>query len=207
MALVGGGRSIGPVFSDHHFLGIPMSEDEQPGDAIEQQRRRMALLWTQAQPAVRGYVAMVVRDRHAVEDVVQDVAVAIARDFETYDPVKPFKPWALGVARHRVLQYLDRNKRDRLVFDNEVLASLAQRAEALSSRQIEHEEALEHCIAQLPAKMREIIVMKYLRDLRVREIADLKQQTLGTITGVLRRARSVLTLCLKQRLSKQGGAG
>lgn len=173
----------------------------------DDQRHKMTLLWTQAHSTVRGYVAMVIRDRHAVEDVVQDVATAIAQDFEQYDPSKPFKSWALGIARHRVLQYLDRSKRDRHLFNDEILQQLAEQTQAYAARQLEYEDALEDCLSALPAKTREIVVLKYLRDMPAREIANLHNQTLGSVTGVLRRARAALAQCIKTRLDGVGVAG
>ena len=167
----------------------------------------MALLWTRAQPAIRGFIAMTIRDRHAVEDVTQEVAVAIAKDFAAYDSSRSFKSWALGIARFRVLQYLDKTRRDRLIFSDDILSRLAEQSENLSTHQVDYETALEYCLAKLPEKTRRVVVMKYQRDLLVREIAEQSDTTPGVVTGLLRRARVMLAVCVRQRLSIAEGRG
>ena len=62
---------------------------------------RFTRCWTQAQPAIAGYIAALVPDPHAADDVVQEVAVILLRKFAEYDPARPFIAWAMGVAKGR----------------------------------------------------------------------------------------------------------
>ncbi len=166
----------------------------------EKKRQELALFWTQAQPVVRNYIAMSIRDRHAADDIIQEVAVAIARDYDSYDLNRSFKSWALGVARHRVLQYLDKVKRDRLVFDDDLLLRFSKKIEDISTRQIDYEMALEHCLSELPKNTSQVVLMKYLKNLRVREIAEITGRSQGAVTGLLRTARNILGNCISKRV-------
>ena len=166
----------------------------------EQKRSELTVYWTQVQASVRSYIMMSIRDRHAADDVLQEVAVAIARDFDSYDSGRSFKAWAMGVARFRILQYLNKTKRDHIIFDDKLLSSISKEVEKISAAQIEYEEALEHCLEALSDKATEVVRMKYARSLRVREIAEITGRTQGAVTGLLRRARTLLCDCITQRV-------
>ena len=65
---------------------------------------QLARLWTQSQSVVSSYVLSLVRDFHLAEDILQQVAVILVREFEKYDPSRPFLPWALGFAKNVALK-------------------------------------------------------------------------------------------------------
>ena len=82
----------------------------------------MAGLWVQSQSIVSAYVTANVIDLHHAEDLIQEVAKAVAEKFDTFDRSRPFTPWVLGIARNRLLKYYRTRARDRLVLSEPVLA-------------------------------------------------------------------------------------
>ena len=59
----------------------------------------MAALWVQSQSIVSAYITANVIDLHHAEDLIQDVAKAVAEKFDAFDRSRPFTPWVLGIAR------------------------------------------------------------------------------------------------------------
>ena len=57
-----------------------------------------------------------------VSDVVQETNRALIEHADGYDVARPFLPWALGFAKNQVLCHYKKCKRDRLVFDEELMA-------------------------------------------------------------------------------------
>ena len=92
---------------------------------MDEQIRKATRHWTLAQPVVSAFITSVVRDFTARDDVLQEIAVAVIETFDRYDPERPFVGWALGIARNQVRLYLRRKQRDRLIFDEEIIARLA----------------------------------------------------------------------------------
>jgi len=69
---------------------------------MQQERtEQLALLWTQSQSVVGAYILSLVRDFHVAEDLLQQVAVVLVREFEKYDPRGRFclGPWGLPRTR------------------------------------------------------------------------------------------------------------
>jgi RNA polymerase sigma-70 factor (ECF subfamily) len=127
-------------------------------------RRRFALCWTQAQSVVAAYIASGVRDRQHCEDVIQETALAIAEAFDQYDTDKPFLPWAMGVARNKVLQYYRKHNRDKLVFDETLLSQLSERFERQGDTAKHRQVALSTCLEKLAEHAREMIKLRYVQN-------------------------------------------
>ena len=177
---------------------------EPPSSAHPDQMRRMTQLWMQAQPIVTAYIASVVRDRHHVEDLTQETAAAIASAFERYDADKPFTPWALGVARNKVLMYLRTSKRDKHLFDENQLIDLAQAHQSLADTFIERKQALHQCLKSLPETSRSLLLRRYFENEKVNAIAKSMGRTEGAISTTLYRIRGTLAACIRKRM---GGIG
>ncbi len=127
-------------------------------------RERLARLWLEAEPAVRAFVFSAVGGFQDAEDVVQKVALTVARRFEEYDAARPFVAWVLWLAKSRVADHYRKQGRERLVFSE---ALMDQLAEALVHREPERsarQEAMERCIEKLPAKSRQLLELRYEQD-------------------------------------------
>lgn len=57
-----------------------------------------------AERDLRSFIGSLMRDRHAREDVFQEAALVLWREFARYDRARPFGAWARGVAGKVVLR-------------------------------------------------------------------------------------------------------
>lgn len=61
---------------------------------------------------------------HAVEDIVQETLLAIHLKLHTYDATKPFLAWLRIVAKHKMIDYLRRNKNNTYSIDEDGFGEL-----------------------------------------------------------------------------------
>jgi RNA polymerase sigma-70 factor, ECF subfamily len=123
---------------------------------------------------VYGYAHAALRNSHDAEDVAQQAFVRAFQALPGYEVREtPFRGWLLRIARNLALDSL--RGRSRLVV--EAPEEMASRQEArpgefvrdvdwLSRREVASQ------VQRLPAAQREVIVLRYLLDLRDDEIAD-----------------------------------
>jgi len=166
-------------------------------------RERLTRLWREAEPSVQAYVFAAVRSVQDAEDVVQQVALTVARRFDEYDGARPFVAWALWLAKSRVIDHYRRQEREKLVFSE---ALLEQLAEALVQRQPQRsarQEALERCIEKLPAKSRQLLELRYEEDASMERVAEAVQSTAASVRVLLFRIRNLLAECVQSQLSKE----
>ncbi|MEM9347245.1 MAG: sigma-70 family RNA polymerase sigma factor [Planctomycetota bacterium] len=167
--------------------------------------RRVMALWMKHQPSVSAYIASVVRDRHHVEDIAQEVASAISMQVDTFDADRPFLPWALGIAHNQVLKYLRTRKRDRLVFDDGLLDRLtevhADQAEGAAARKA----ALHDCMKRLPDERKALLEDRYFKRVGVQQMAEHLGKTEGAVSMLLMRVRQTLANCIRKRIASSAG--
>ena len=64
-------------------------------------------------PYLRAHAARRHRDTGDAEDAVQDILLTLHAVRHTYDPNRPFGPWLLAIANHRLIDRLRRQRRQR----------------------------------------------------------------------------------------------
>ena len=69
------------------------------------QTTEMTLLWTAAQSSVMAFIRSVTPQLADAEDILQETARQIVERFDEYDRERPFAPWAIGIARYKVLEW------------------------------------------------------------------------------------------------------
>ena len=69
----------------------------------KQRTEEIAVLWTNAQPAVAAYVSSIVRKFQDADDILQQVAVAIVKNYDKYDKNRSFVALAIGFAKNEIL--------------------------------------------------------------------------------------------------------
>lgn len=164
--------------------------------------QEMAALWVRHQPRVAGFIAAAVPDFHAAEDLLQEVAVDVAKKFATFDRSRPFAPWVLGIARNSIASYYRRGGGSKLVFSDELLRQMATAIEQAEPELIEdRKEALHHCIRSLKGDSRQIIEQRYLLSNSMAEIANHLKITASAASVRLHRARKLLADCIDRRLA------
>ena len=178
---------------------------EQPKMSETESRARLALLWMQAQPVVSAYIASSVRDRQNCEDLLQETVLALAESFDHYDAGKPFVPWAIGVAKNKLLNYYRQHGRDRHVFDAELLAQIGTRFDDRSDDLKARHSALQHCMERMAQASRAILEMRYVRGMGYEEIAEKVGRSTAGVANNLYRSRKALADCVQRQSSMQDG--
>lgn len=156
-------------------------------------------LWMQAQPAVASTLAALIRDPHAVDDLIQEVAVAAFHGFAGFDVTRNFTGWAIGIARHKATDWY-RARDTAIPFDMAVMDQLAATCERLAPELSARELALHACLSQLGQRAKEVLRLRYAEDHDLQLLA----QSIGISTThakvILHRAREALRACIERRL-------
>jgi RNA polymerase sigma-70 factor (ECF subfamily) len=133
-----------------------------------------------------------------MEDVAQDVVVRMYRSLGDYRTEQPFLPFLRGIARHAVADlWRSRAREGRRVsafqaFVEEHVAS-DPGARHLDIRA----DRLRQCLDRLPAKHREIVVLRYERGLESAAIAREVSQSAVAVRQALSRIRRTLRACVQ----------
>lgn len=161
-------------------------------------------LFSANEPAIHGFVRSLLPTREDAREVMQEVAVVLWRKFAGFTGDEDFRKWAFGVARYEVLAYARDKARDRHVFDDDLLQTLAtEAAESVDMREAQR-EALERCLAKLAPPQRALVLDAYQPGARIDRLAVARGQTAMALYKVLHRLRLTLVACTHRDLAGQG---
>ncbi|MBI2922007.1 MAG: sigma-70 family RNA polymerase sigma factor [Planctomycetes bacterium] len=159
---------------------------------------------------LRAYLYGFVRDAAAADDLVQETFVVAWRILDRFDHSRPFAPWLRGIASRIAMSWHRRAARRRLVLcDEPTLTALEERAARFDALPgdtwQERTEALESCLQDLPEEDRNVIDLRYARDLACERIAEAVGQGLEWVKKRLQRARARLAMCVEGKMAGTEG--
>jgi RNA polymerase sigma-70 factor (ECF subfamily) len=128
------------------------------------------------------------------EDLVQDILLSLHAARATYDPRRPFMPWLMSIAHHRMV---DRARRHTRVWANEVLVdefaeTILDRLSYLPAVEYGNPEQVSQALKGLPAGQRTAIELLKLRELSLKEAADVSGMSVGALKVAAHRAIKAL---------------
>lgn len=156
----------------------------QDGDA-----RAYTALLRAITPYLRAVARRVGLEGDEIEDGVQDILLTIHAIRQSYDPRRPFAPWLLAVARHRLIDGLRRRGRLRL---RETALTPAHETFATDETNLPDESGevrrLHKAIAGLPPGQRQAVELLRLQELTLKEAAARSGQSPSALKVALHRA-------------------
>ncbi|MCA9177600.1 MAG: sigma-70 family RNA polymerase sigma factor [Planctomycetales bacterium] len=151
-------------------------------------------------PQLRAYIAGMGVASHEVDDVAQEVYLALFRGQEKVPPETTPDRWLRGIARNLCLNHIRRSSR-RGRLHREALAELLANEESFCERSREQGEfdgALENCLRHLPEDSKRLLLLRYRDDLTSQRIAEVVDSTSQAIRVALFRIRASLRNCITQ---------
>lgn len=159
----------------------------QDGDAAAYRR-----LLSEIAPVLKAFLRPRLFSRDHVEDVSQEILLAIHTARHTYRPDQPFRHWMYGIARHKMLDHFRKTMRLNAheTNDETLVTFLAEPAnnpeEALSAKE------LRQALDQLPDKQRRLVTMTKLEGYSLTEAAAKLGMTEGAAKVAAHRAHRKL---------------
>lgn len=151
------------------------------------------------QRAVRNYLLSLHPDPSDIDDLMQQTALTLWKEFHRYDRSRSFLPWALRIGYFEVLRLRTMRSRDLLVFSNDMIEILAE--EELPEAMLQAKRlALQSCLGLLGADDRELLMACYGRDSTVTALAARRNEKPHRLYHQLDRVRRQLVQCVRRQL-------
>jgi RNA polymerase sigma-70 factor, ECF subfamily len=126
----------------------------------------------------------------------------LVRKYGQYDPARPFVAWALGVAKIEALMFLREHRSERLVFDDALVARIAESHERAAQEPSPMPQFVSECVEELDGRARQAIQLRYGGNLRTAQIARAMRLSDGAVRMLLSRARTLLRKCVEARTAR-----
>ena len=149
----------------------------------------------------------ITRDRGAAEDVLQESFLRLFTHAHRIRTDVPVQPWLYRVAVNLSYTWVKKQRwQQERVLDG-VLEGLVASLHLLPEQWVERrevQETIQQAVAQLPLSHRIVVVLFYLEELSLKEIAEILDIPEGTVKSRLHYARRFLKETLEGRLPVGG---
>jgi RNA polymerase sigma-70 factor (ECF subfamily) len=155
------------------------------------------------QHRIYRYIASLVPQDCDAEDLFQQTCLTLWEKIDTYDPHQDFTRWACGIAHNHVRNYHRKSSR-RPLFDDELLAQLADRRLSELSYYDQLSAALADCLNRLSPWQRQLIEQCYRSGATMKDVAGQRGCTPNVLYKQLRQLRGLLHDCMIRRVTWEG---
>ncbi|MBB5609450.1 MULTISPECIES: sigma-70 family RNA polymerase sigma factor [unclassified Janthinobacterium] len=158
----------------------------QDGDQLAYARLLKAIV-----PVIRALVRRkIYQDDAFVEDVVQEVLLAVHRVRHTYDPQRPFLPWLSAISSARAIDALRARGRRQCweVYDEEAMLDHPDTSVTESHDRLAPRQQVDQLLSHLPERQRQMVELVHLSDMSLAEAAASSSMSLSAVKSVLHRA-------------------
>lgn len=151
---------------------------------------------------LKAFLASVLSDRAAVEDLFQETSLVLWQKYAEYDPARSFGAWARGIASNKILQDREKTRRLPLAFSPTSIRAIL---EAFDRGEAEPRDPgpLRDCVGRLPERSRRLLALRYEQSLKLGEIARQVGSTLDAVHKTLSRVREALEACLRRKAAAE----
>jgi len=155
-------------------------------------------LYDQHRRMVYRTALVITGDREAASDLLQDAFLRLFRFAKKIDPTRPIEPWLYRMTTNLAYDWVKRQNRWPRSLDDLIdwLAMPGKNHPDDAAEKKDEWEQVQRAVLSLPLPQRVVIVLYYLNDLSLQEIAEILEVPVGTVKSRLHYGR----LALKRKL-------
>ena len=156
--------------------------------AIKGEASAFGLLYDKYQPQIYRFIYLKVGHREEAEDLTHQVFLKTWGSISRYDfQGFPFSSWLYQIARNQVIDYY-RTKKTKITFEEiiEIETDDDSLAEAIDNELTI--EKVKSAIACLGNEQQDVIILRFIEDLSLQEVASILEKTQGAVKLLQHRA-------------------
>ncbi|AQT68826.1 RNA polymerase sigma factor SigM [Anaerohalosphaera lusitana] len=160
-------------------------------------------LYLPIQRTLYGYVTASLSGWDGVDDVVQDTLSHMWAHFDSFERGSNFAGWAITIARYRILEHVRKDKKEKNMFSEDALDSIAAASAECSSYEQCRRDALRGCLGKMGDDDRRLLRLRYSGSATIRGIADQLDRSVHTLYKTFRRLHIALFNCIERSLAQE----
>ncbi|NQZ59626.1 MAG: sigma-70 family RNA polymerase sigma factor [Lentisphaeraceae bacterium] len=151
-------------------------------------------------PKVRTYLWGKLANKEIVDDLSQEVFLAVYENLPNFDCTRSFTPWFTTIMKRTLLSHFRRhysNKNSINVLKQKIDKDLLAMPEYDYTSEIDAINQLKACLKDQPEDVSDILQARYFHKEAVNSIANRLNSSAHAISCLLYRARRILKYCMK----------
>lgn len=169
---------------------VQKGEDDAYSHVVERYQRK-----------IYAYIMRLTNHRDEAHDIAQDVFLKAYKNLHRFDTDRKFSSWVYRIAHNESVNWLKKNTRVKM---ESIEVREENGRQVVSATDVEEEymqkeesETVKSSINQLPARYREVMKMRYLKQLSYEEISGELKKPINTVGTLISRAKKKLASTTK----------
>lgn len=159
--------------------------------------------------AIYNLIYRMIREKDEVEDLTQEAFIKAFGSLSTFNDEFAFSTWLYKIATNNCIDHIRRRKLQTFSIDKPIESKesdftfeLPDTGDEPDQEMIarQRKKLLDDAINALPAKYRQVIIMRHQEELEYQEIARILKLPLGTVKAHIFRAREMLYKELRDKM-------
>ena len=164
---------------------------QKPKQNTGQSDRAFAQLYDRTFDKVYGFLLLRLSgDTNTAADLTQDTFLAVYRSMQNFSGRSAESTWVIGIAKNKLYDYY------RSLFRRKNWLESLEDTEAVGDSMedailsYENKKFVKEILNSLPEQYRMLLILKYMENLKLREIALLTGRTVKSVDGIIQRAKT-----------------
>ena len=170
---------------------------------VDSKKKKFFGLYNQTQLRLFSYLFAIVHNKSDAEDIMQETAIVLWDKFDQYQEGTNFGAWAVNIARNKAFEFMRKNKRTKMFFNEEFYESVSKHALEDSTDDSDRIKALQFCLEKIPENSRKILTMRYKKEIPVKRIAQLTGRSVNGLYHSFTKLVSALQDCMNTYTSRR----
>ena len=151
---------------------------------------------------IYGFILSLGHNFSDADDLFQEIALVMCRKFGEFDASKSFSAWGIGIARHRIIKFRQKQHKSKIMFSHEAFEIAMNSSDRMLHSIEDRSKALENCLSKLSRVDRSFVKMRYEQGLKIKDIAELVERPVQGLYKVYARIHASLRQCVSRTLSQ-----
>ena len=160
---------------------------------LDGEKQAFAVLVKRFERPARAVALDVLGDYHSAADVSQEAFVKAYEQLDRLRRPKAFGAWLMKITRRCALDSLRRRPKETRL-ETKIVTAI----EGPNGQLDEDKQRLLATISKLPRSEKQVVMLRYLGDNSVKDVADIVGRSVGTVTKQLSRAHKRLRRILSE---------
>ncbi len=127
------------------------------------------------------------------EDAVHDIFMKVLMKISKYDNRSKFSTWLYSITYNHCIDIIRKNKKRKTVLEEEVLPDVQEADDAQEKFILEIKvDRLDVILDKISKEEKALLLMKYLEEMKIKEIASITRYTESAVKMKLKRAKHKL---------------
>ena len=175
---------------------LKLTDDQLVADYAKGNNEAFDVLLIRHQARVFSYILHIVKNRDVADDIFQETFVKAIMTIKQgrYTETGKFSAWISRIAHNLIIDYYRQEKSENTVSTDDDDTDMLNRRD-LCEENIEHHlitdqihKDVRRIVMALPDSQREVLLMRYYRNMSFKEIADATNVSINTALGRMRYA-------------------